>query len=154
MKLIPSNNIKAEIGFLEFHNTKGSLGAGTYQVTEADGETSYAVIGQYGALEWFSEREYEDAIQGQAYNQSLDDRLDGMWTDAMHRDHHEFSRVDAMQFVEDVTDTEFNRYVSDVYANSEFDSHAFDDSMEAVSDMAAEKTLGQLLREQMASHSN
>lgn len=178
MELYPSRDVHAEVGFLEFHNTKGTLQKGTYRVIEADGDISYAVLGDFRGtlwfdIKWFTEAEYESAIQEQVYNQRQEDALDDImrsgddfddddreelmdsWTDAMHRDHDEqrrFNSVDNGFGVEveheedgDITDTEFNQMVGEVYERNEEESSAFDKRMTVPA-----KTLGELLREAMA----
>jgi hypothetical protein len=163
MELQPSNDVHAEVDFLEFHNTKGTLPKGTYKVVEADGDTSYAVLGDFrGDIKWFTEAEYESAIQEQMFNQRQDDALDDImrsgddfddddreelmdsWDDAMHRDHDEQRRFDSRAEDSNITDTEFNQYVDDTYKCNEAASVAFDERM-----AKPVKTLGELLRESM-----
>ena len=62
---VPPSTVLAEVNYLEFHNTKGSLPNGTYRVVEADESISYAALSNSRGLSvpditWYSEAEYED----------------------------------------------------------------------------------------------
>ena len=159
MELQPSRDVHAEVGFVEFHNTKATLPRGTYRVIEADGDISYAVLGEYRGtlvfdIKWFTEAEYETAIYDQvlaARNDCdfFDDRdgeeLMDSWNEAIHVQDNGLGVE--IEHVEDgdLTDTEFNQMVGEVYERNEEESRAFGKSMSS-----EPKTLGELLREAWA----
>lgn len=143
MELQPSNAVHAEVDFLEFHNTKGTLQNGTYRVVEADGDISYAVLGDLRGtlwfdIKWFTEAEYESAIQEQAYNQSQDDALDAIMRSADGID--EDDREELMN--------SWNEALVD--KAQKLTSEWLDNHDGAYVEIQEPKTLGELLREAMA----
>jgi hypothetical protein len=151
---------------VEFYRTRKTLISGTYQITEHDGEINYAVVDRYSNVKWYSQREYDLAIEQGIHDQDQDARLDAImmfdddldqqlmdsWDIAMHRqddtrkadeiamaDHDEFRRVDAHDFAndDDRVDT----------AVDAFDERALDNDLDA--NRVPGKTLGELLRESM-----
>lgn len=160
MKLFPSSKVEAELNYLEFHNTKGTLANGTYRVIEADGDVSYAVLGDcrgtlFFDIKWFTEAEYESAIQEQAYDQrqdafferDLEEELMDSWDIAMVAEEGR-RRADEIPFEDhDLEGERWNQMIAD-QANG--DSHAMDDAQSVCADVAADKTLADYLREAMA----
>lgn len=153
MKLTPSRDIHAQVGYLEFYNTKAKAMAGTYEVVEADGEINYAVLNGFGAEEWFSKDEYELALTEQ---DDTNEDLDRSWEIFNQDDREELmDSWDAVVMADsngleveqhedgDITDTEFNQYVTDTYRNSDEATERFEQSMKG-------KTLAEILREQMS----
>lgn len=153
MSAIPSTDIRGEMDSVEFYRTRKTLISGTYQITEHDGEINYAVVDHYSNVKWYSQREYDLAIEQGIHDQDQDARLDAImmfdaddqedlmdsWNDAMHRDHDEFRRVDSHDFAND--DDRIDAAVD------AFDERALDNDLDA--NRVPGKTLGELLRESM-----
>jgi hypothetical protein len=143
---------------VEFYKTQKTLASGTYQITEHDGEINYAVVDRYSNVKWYSQREYDLAIEQGIHDQDQDARLDAImrfddddldeqlmesWDIAMHRqddtrkadeiamaDHDEFRRVDAHDFANDDDRVEDEQLIVEMSNPG--------------------KTLGELLRESMS----
>lgn len=135
--------IKAELNYLEFHNTKDKLESGYYRVIEADGDTSIAKVNASpwrgpAGVTWMSEDEYIEMCR-------IDHELDWSWDhDEFHRarpedlaeaeyDHNHNSELfDQMVYgiePDDLTDTEFNRMREQALDSNQHASEAFDRSM-------------------------
>lgn len=134
--------IKAELSYLEFHNTKDKLESGFYRVVEADGELSYARVkasdwGGSAQVKWLSEDEYLDLR-----------RQDQEIIDSWDMEYTEYARVNPI----DLDEADFNN-------NSElFDQVVFgiEPTDSEASDLknkypAPTKSLGDLLREYQGS---
>lgn len=104
----PLRHVTAEIGFLEFYNTKNKLSAGTYEVIESDGSKSYcAVTGDGGIFQnetWYSEEEYIQYLQDETRDCMLEANL--LW------EPEDLAESDANAFNEAVRDHELSREVS------------------------------------------
>lgn len=74
MKL-PVSEVLAELNSVEFYQTKSQLGAGTYRVTEHDGEINYAVLNDFHGESWYSEEEYEHAMSESFRDAYLEQQL-------------------------------------------------------------------------------
>ncbi len=165
--------IKAELNFLEFHNSKDTLEPGFYRVVEEDGEVSFAAVSRYGwqrgsSVKWMTEDEYLEHL-----------RMDQSLAEDWDRDGSEFRRISPEDLAEteannadlspwelevmkqddqrlcdeiclagdDLSDVEFNQLRAQALESNQCQSEAFN------SDMAKKKeaTLGDLLREALAS---
>lgn len=104
----PLSHVTAEIGFLEFYNTKNKLAAGTYEVIEADGSKSYcAVTGDGGIFQnetWYSEEDYEKFQQ--------DYRDDRMFEANMSWNPEDLAESDVNAFNEAVRNHELSREIN------------------------------------------
>lgn len=92
-------NIKTELNFLEFHNTKDKLEPGYYRVTEADGDISIAKVEhrsweRNATITWLSEDEYIEICH------MTHRELDWSW------EHGEFHRIQP----EDLAEVEYDMH--------------------------------------------
>lgn len=89
--------IKAELSYLEFHNTKDKLGSGFYLVVEVDGDLSYARVkasdwGGPALVKWLSEDEYLDLCR---HDQEIIDSLDISYVARHYINHDDMAETDA-----------------------------------------------------------
>lgn len=156
----PSRDIQAEMDSVEFYKTKDQLMSGTYQVNEHDGDISYAVVDRYSNVTWYSSDEYEEELRNISREQYIDHALDRImrqdeiyeeWDrDALSEEGRR--RADEIQFEDhDLEGERWNQMIEDMVTE---DSHALDDSRAVCAEVAADKSIGDLLREFYVSQEN
>lgn len=105
-------NIKAELNYIEFNNTKETLEPGYYRVVEADGEQNIARVERRSrkrnaTITWLTEDDYAYKAQ---QDRELDEQLMDSWDRAMNQgSEDEFRRIDP----EDLAETDRNNELED-----------------------------------------
>lgn len=161
MSIQPSRDIQAAMDSVEFYKTQKLLQPGTYQITEHDGEINFATVDRYSNVKWYSQWEYDLTVEHAIHEQQQSDRLDAImrfdpedqedlmdsWDNAMIAEEGR-RRADEIPF--DDHDLEGERW-NEMVANQSADAgHALDDSQAVCADVAADKTLADLLRVALA----
>lgn len=140
--------IKAELSYLEFHNSKEKLESGFYQVVEADGDLSYVLVkasdwGGPASVKWLSEDEYLDLR-----------RQDQEIIDSWDMDCADYDRINPIDLEEVDHNNNSELFDQVVYG---IEPSEYQESTQADYDAAVKrralsspKTLGELLREHMS----
>lgn len=132
--------IKAELSYLEFHNTKDKLESGFYQVVEADGDLSYARVkasdwGGPAMVKWLSEDEYLDLR-----------RQDQEVIDSWDMEYTEYARVNPIDLAEVDANNNSELFDQVVYGIEPTDGEASDLKNKYPPQV---KSLADILREHM-----
>lgn len=155
-------SIKAELNYIEFHNTKEKLEPGYYRVIEADGDINIAKVERRNwernaTITWMSEQDhYHNVIMERDITEALRDgedefrRIDPLdLAEAEYDINHNSELFDALVYdiqPDDMTDTEYNTMRANAMESNQEASEAFDRDMEK----KKTKSLADLLREAMA----
>ena len=135
-KKMAPGEVLAEMSYLEFFNNKGKLANGTYRVIEEDGEINYAVLGDFRGLmifdlDWYGEDEY---LAFRESDRTMDWSLEDNYFDEADREELMDSFDRAMRPNTDGMGDDCSPALLEAQAKKY---------------PASEKTLGELLREQL-----